>query len=132
MREQDFIGKLFNELDQVFSPKRNTIPLDIKKTESGVALHFYVPGIKKEDIKLDVDHERNFSISVSPKMDKEKVQEWVYMESMSAFEPRTRSMKLNPSLDTESISASLNDGILVVSFSKKEKKEPVKIDIEIK
>jgi len=132
MNEHDFLGKLFNEIDNLFIPKKSSIPLDIKKTENGIELHFYVPGIKKEDIKLDIDQERNFSITVAPKMDKEKLPEWVYMESMSAFETRTRSMKLNPSLDTESIEASLNDGILVVSFSKKEKKEPVKIDIAIK
>lgn len=132
MREQDFFEKLISEIDNVLSPKKNSIPLDIKKVENGMEFHFYVPGIKKEDISLDIDQDRKFTISVSPKMEKEKLPEWIYMESMSAFAPRSRTMILDESLNTESIEASLSNGILVVSFTKKEKKEPVKIDIAIK
>lgn len=132
MREQDFFEKLISEIDNVLSPKKNSIPLDIKKVENGMEFHFYVPGIKKEDISLDIDQDRKFTISVSPKMEKEKLPEWIYMESMSAFAPRSRTMILDESLNTESIEASLSNGILVVSFTKKEKKEPVKIDISIK
>lgn len=132
MREQDFFEKLISEIDNVLSPKKNSIPLDIKKVENGMEFHFYVPGIKKEDISLDIDQDRKFTISVSPKMEKEKLPEWIYMESMSAFAPRSRTMILDETLNTESIEASLSNGILVVSFTKKEKKEPVKIDISIK
>ncbi len=132
MREQDFFEKLISEIDNVLSPKKNSIPLDIKKVENGMEFHFYVPGIKKEDISLDIDQDRKFTISVSPKMEKEKLPEWIYMESMSAFAPRSRTMILDETLNTESIEASLSNGILVVSFTKKEKKEPVKIDITIK
>lgn len=133
MREQDIFGKILNEIDQFLVPKKDSIPLDIKKTDNGVELHFYVPGVKKEDIKLDVDQYRNFSIIISPKSDKDtdNDNQWIYIES-SAFGSKSRSMKLNPLLDTESISASLSDGILVVSFINKEKKEPVKVDIQIK
>lgn len=129
MREQDIFGKLLSEIDQLLVPKKETIPLDIKKTENGVELHFYVPGIKKEDIKLDVDQYRNFSIIVAPKIEKED--EWIYIES-TVSGAKSRSMKLNPTLDTESISASLTDGVLVVSFSNKAKKDPIKVDIQIK
>lgn len=131
MRENDLFRRLFSDLDSVFTPSKNSLPVDIRQSAEGLEFHAYVPGIQREHIVLDVSDDRKLRISVdSPDVaEKFKKEGWVVVES-SLTEKSSREFYLSSNIDLTSIKASLKDGILLVSFKYKEKSAPIKVDIE--
>lgn len=132
MREQDIFKRLINDFEQVLTPRKNSIPVDIKKTTNGLEFYVFVPGIKRDDISVDIDESRHLNISISSSVEDNDKEQWIYMESLAYFQRGERKFELSPEIDTASISASLSDGILVISFLNKEKVSPKKVDIQIK
>ena len=102
-----------------FSPSVNT-----REGEFAYHLDVDLPGVKKEDIKVDVKEgrltisgERNF---------KEEVKEEDYYKVETSFGKFTRSFDLPENVDVENIEASCENGVLEVVIPKLEKVENVK------
>ncbi len=102
-----------------FSPKVNT-----REGEFAYHLDVDLPGVKKEDIKVDVKDgrltisgERNF---------KEEVKEEDYYKVETSFGKFTRSFELPENVDVENIEASSENGVLEVIIPKLEKVDNVK------
>jgi HSP20 family protein len=94
--------------------------VDIVENEKAFELHLAVPGMNKEDFKIEVDA-NVLSISGERKFSKEKKD-----ENFHAIETQYGSFKRSFSLpekaDAASIQASYVNGILQVSIPKDEKK----------
>ena len=96
--------------------------------EKQIGIKADIPGVKKEDIKLDVD-DFVLSVSVTQKEEKEETKEkdgvqWHHTERSNSFVKR--SVRLPETADMESISAEYKDGVLSVSVPKREVPEKVK------
>lgn len=93
----------------------NVIKADIKETETNFIVYFDVPGVQKENIKLNVDKDNTLVVSI----------EKFHPSSSDIFHLKernegvfTRSLKLPPKIDITTITAKLDLGVLVVKFSK--------------
>lgn len=102
-----------------FAPSVNT-----REGEFAYHLDVDLPGVKKEDIKVDIKEgrltisgERNF---------KEEVKEEDYYKVETSFGKFTRSFDLPENVDVENIEASSENGVLEVVIPKLEKVENVK------
>lgn len=107
-----------------FTPSVNT-------REGDYAYHVEVdlPGVKKEDIKVEVKDNR-LSISGERKT-KEEVKEDEYYRVESSYGKFERSFMLPDNVDAENVSASCDDGVLEVVLPKKERNGGTK-QVEVK
>lgn len=107
-----------------FVPKVNT-------REGKYAYHIDIdlPGMKKEDINIDV-HDNSLSISGERKY-KDEIKEEDYYKVETSFGKFERVFTLPDNIDTENISANSADGVLEIIIPKQEKTTSKK-RIEIK
>ena len=112
------------------STERNFMPsVDIAETENMYELHVAVPGMKKEDFKLDIkDH--TLVISGERKWKEEKT-ERNFHRVESRYGSFSRSFTLPEDVKVENISAAYNDGILTLELPKDVKKQ-LKTTIKVK
>lgn len=102
-----------------FSPSVNT-----REGEFAYHLDIDLPGIKKEDIIVDVKDGR---LSISGERNfKEEVKEEDYYKVETSFGKFTRSFDLPENIDIENIEANSENGVLEVIIPKLEKVENIK------
>lgn len=117
----NFIDRFFN--DEFFGGRAltNFSPqVDIAETEKEFEIQFYVPGMKKEDITIDI-HDDRLTVSGERKMENEK-KEKNFHSVESHYGTFSRSFYLPENVNTEKVDASYKDGILHVVIPKDEKK----------
>jgi len=123
---------LYDELFGDFMPydrgvKFNFLRSDIIENEDSYILKIDIPGVKKENIKLDYN---NKYLTISYKEEKKDEEEKEkYLRRERHFGNFSRSFVFND-IDPSNISASYIDGVLIVTLNKK-KYEDIK-SIEIK
>lgn len=94
-----------------FTPSVNT-----REGEFAYHIDADLPGVKKEDIKVDI-HKDVLTISGERKT-KEEVKEEDYYKVETSFGKFTRSFTLPDSVDAENIDANYEDGVLEVVIPK--------------
>lgn len=103
-------------------------PTDVKELEDSYELNMNVPGLKKEDIDISV---KNGTLTIKSEKEtksEEKDVKYILKERSSSI--FSRSFKLPEEIDTNSISAKMEDGVLKLNIPKIEKKEETnKIEI---
>ena len=97
-----------------FVPKVNT-----REGEFAYHIDIDLPGMKKEDINIDV-HENSLTIS-GERNYKDEVKEKDYYKVETSFGKFERVFTLPDNIDTENISATTADGVLEVVIPKQEK-----------
>jgi HSP20 family protein len=104
--------------------------VDIYEEGKEVVLKADLPGMKKEDIKIDVSD--NILTITGEKRKEEKVEKEDYYRHERVFGSFHRKFELPTDLDTEKIKAHFEDGILEVRFpmTKEVEKKHMKISIE--
>lgn len=103
-----------------FTPAVNT-----REGEYAYHLEVDLPGVKKEDIKVDIE-ENKIVISGEKKL-KEELKEENYYKVESFYGEFKRSFTLPEGTDVENIHAESEDGVLEVTIPKLEKNEVEKI-----
>jgi HSP20 family protein len=99
---------------------------NVKETETEYALHIVAPGRNKESFKLSVLPSRVLTVSYEASDGNDT---WLHREfHLGSFE---RSFQLNESVDTEKISATYENGILVVTIPKKEEAQKSSFEIPV-
>lgn len=107
-----------------------TAPVNIQETEKGYELQLVAPGLKKEDIKVNVD--RNIlHIAYEHKDEQKEQQEGKWLRNEHRMRSFKRSFTLNDKIDATHINARYNDGILNISLPKKEQAEQAAQEIAI-
>jgi HSP20 family protein len=103
-------------------------PFEIKETKEGYLFKADVPGIKENDITINLTGSR---LTVSGKREEEKRQEhetyFSYERSYGSF---TRSFTLPDGVDGEKVSANLKEGVLSILVPKKPEAQPKKVEIK--
>ncbi len=110
-----------------FRPSVNT-----REGEFAYHIEVDLPGVKKEDIHVDVSEDNVLTISGERKA-KSEVKEDDYYKCESSYGKFTRSFTLPSNVDAESISANSEDAVLEVVIPKiKEEEKAVSRKIAVK
>ena len=113
---EDFTG-------QTFTPA-----VDIKETPQEFLVTAEVPGIRKEDIHIEVA-DNLLTLKGERKFEREEKNE-SYHRVERSFGAFSRSFTLPTSVKTDAIEAKFHDGLLSVRIPKAEEKVPKKIEIK--
>jgi HSP20 family protein len=121
-----------NELDRLFDTDRDagstfSPAMDIAEHENEYTLLLAIPGVKKDDVKLHVE---NNVLTISGERKRYQLPEKAsFVRNEIATGEFTRTVKLSQDIDTEQISAELNDGVLKIVLPKQEAAKPRTITI---
>jgi HSP20 family protein len=113
----------FRGLEEVFdqSPRLRsagmTPRMDVRETAQGYVIHAEVPGVKKEDIRVDVDGNQ-VSISAQAQRESEEKSENMLCTERS-WGQYYRSFTLPQAVDDAQATAEYHDGILALTLPKK-------------
>jgi len=118
----DFFKDAVTTRQNGFTPR-----IDIVETETGFELEVQLPGIKKEDINVNINN-NVLSVSGERKFD-DKQEGKKFLRVESRFGSFNRSVQLPEGIDPESVKAGYKDGILSISIDKSEKKISKQIKI---
>jgi HSP20 family protein len=94
--------------------------VDIYENEKDYEVHVVVPGMKKDDFKIDLN-DNYLTISGERKLSKE-TNEKTFHSIESQYGTFTRSFSLPDNVDANKINAKYENGILTITIPKDEKK----------
>lgn len=121
----DFLGKDF--FDRTSYPK-----VDVRDEEDKLVIEAEIPGLKKDQISVEVDENNVIRIKGEKKEKSENNKNYVHRElKHSSF---CRTFKLPTTVDVGKLTANFENGILEINLPKKviENKEPTVRKIDIK
>ena len=102
--------------------------IDVVETDKEIVATAEMPGLKKEDININITDER-LEISTESKHEEEKHgKDYLYKERRSGS--YYRSVALPSSVDPDNAKASYNNGVLEVKMPKTEIKKKTSLKIE--
>ena len=126
----DIFGGFFD--DSFFNESRNKelMKTDIKEGENEYTLEIEMPGIKKENVKIELS---KGYITISAENNNEvEEKEKNYIRRERHYGSFTRSFYVGDKVEMDDINASMDNGILCITVPKEESEEPEKKYIEIK
>ncbi|KAG0040318.1 hypothetical protein BGZ83_002558 [Gryganskiella cystojenkinii] len=101
--------------------------VDVYETDKGWNIHVELPGVRKEDIKIDAsDHA--VTLSAESKFSKDYTRDNVRYQERR-FGTFSRTIPLPTSVERDKIDASFKDGVLCLSLPKGEVAQPRKITV---
>ena len=111
---EDFLETMpFNDYrNQSWCPAVN-----IKENDSSYGIEFAVPGMKKEDFKINLEN-NTLTISSEKEETKEEANE-KYTRKEFSVRSFSRSFTLPKTVEAENISAAYTDGVLTINIPKK-------------
>ena len=113
-----FTPRLFDFDDDFFNKEVATPLANIKETSKEFKLDLSVPGMKREDFKIDVD---NGTLTISSEKETEKNEEDEnFCRREFSYSSFSRNFLLPENVDENNINAKYNDGMLQVTIPKKE------------
>ena len=128
-RNQDFMPTLFNELLNWNDTTYSTPRMNIMETKDNYKLELCIPGLTKEDVKLNIDAEGNLVVEiVKENKVEEKKEEMRYLRHEFSVEHFCQTVMLPDDIHKEQISAKVENGILDITIPKvtiEEKKKAV-------
>jgi len=129
----NYLNSVFNQLEEGKAPESavDFIPtVNTREADDAYYVEVDLPGIKKEDISIDVD-ENVLTVSGERKVSEEQKEE-NYYKVESRFGRFERSFTLPEDVDAEKIEAESKDGVLQIRIPKVQQvdKAPKKIEIK--
>lgn len=127
--DEPFSSMLSGFIDDMMEIAGSNFRADIKENESEYIIEAELPGMKKEDIQLDINNDYLIISAEKEEESEEKTENYICRERRKGS--CRRSFYLS-NVDQENIKAEYNEGVLKVHLPKEEE-APVKnrsIDIE--
>ena len=122
-----FDSFLTDHLPELY-PDGQSPATNIAETAEGYELSFEMPGFAQEDIQIDV-HKHQLTVSAERKaVEKQEGTTWHRVEQRSG--KWSRAITLPEAADTESISASYDRGMLLITLRKHPESQPRRVQIE--
>jgi HSP20 family protein len=123
----DFLGKDFFDFNPVQSFGKTIPAVNIKETETDFKIEVAAPGLKKEDIKVELEN-GVLTISAENKTEKEEAdKDGRYTRREFSYSSFKRSFTVNEdSVDADKIEGKYENGVLNLQLPKKAKSEPEK------
>jgi len=113
-----------------FGDERFVPAVDIKETDDKYLIEAELPGIKKEDVHIEVK-DGVLTLRGERKHEEEK-SEGNYTRIERAYGQFQRSFTLPVNVEEDKISASYKDGVLAIELPKGEKAKPKQIEVKAK
>ena len=131
-RERSIFDEFFNRFTSDWSatPMTNYPRMDVVENDKEVAVYAYLPGYKKEGIKLNVVDDKLVLSGKREELEIPENSEWLRNERVSGS--FTRVLGLSEEVDKTKIEAKMENGVLEVHLMKKEEVKPKEIPIKIK
>ena len=132
---QNRLNSIFNdfarpEAGQETLAAGNFVPaVDVYEDEQKLVLKLEVPGIKQEDLDVRVENQ-TLTVKGERKLENEEKEE-NFHRIERRFGTFTRSFTLPVSVDTASIAAKYENGVLAIQLAKKEAAKPRQVKVEI-
>ena len=126
-----FKSPFWNSTDDSFSGAAKMMRTDVRENEVGYVLSMELPGCRKEDINIELN-EGYLTVSASRSSSKEDTTEGKYIRKERFEGSCKRSFYVGDYPSESNVSASYNDGILVLEIPKQPEpmpEEPRKISI---
>ena len=112
--------------------KGMVVPVDIKEFEDKYVVRAEIPGIKKEDIKLDIK-KNSLKIEATKSIENEEEdKKKKYHKTEFRYGEYSRTLYFPEDVDIENCDAALDHGILTINLQKALKEEEKCCKIEIK
>jgi HSP20 family protein len=107
--------------------------VDVREDKDHLYVEAELPGFKKDEVDINLENQ-NLTISAehresndSKNTEKAEKPEWLLRERR--YTRFQRSFTLPPTVDSQSVVAKLNDGILTVTLNKREESKPRRITV---
>ena len=94
------------------------IKMDVKENDNAYTVHADIPGVKKEDIHVNIEGNQ-VSISAETRMEKEEKEGEKVLRSERYSGKVSRSFTLAHDVDEAQAQAKYNDGVLELTLPKK-------------
>jgi HSP20 family protein len=95
-----------------------SIKLDVNENDKLFTVKAEIPGVKKEDIQVDIDDDR-VSVRVELKQEKEEKNDEKVVYSERSYGMASRSFTLPSSIDAQGAKAEYKDGVLTLALPKR-------------
>lgn len=105
-----------------------TMKIDVNEDDKGFTVKADIPGVKKEDIQVDVDEDR-ISVRAEAKKEKEEKKGEKVVYSERSYGMVSRSFSLPAAVDAKGAKAEYKDGVLSLVLPKKSNGSAKRINI---
>jgi len=131
---QDRVNRLFHESvsegrDESLSTSSFAPAVDVYEDEHNITLKIEVPGIDEKDIDVRIEN-NTLTVHGERKFEKEEKEE-NYRRIERRYGSFTRTFTLPNIVDTESVSANYEKGVLKVKLDKKAEAKPKQIKVNV-
>src|SRR5207302_10235282 len=130
---QDRMNRLFrdsySDREEALTTSTFAPPVDVYEDEHNVTLKIEVPGIDEKDLDVRVEN-NTLTVHGERKFEKEEKEE-NFRRIERQYGSFTRSFTLPNTVDTESIHANYDKGILKVRLAKKAEAKPKQIKVNV-
>ncbi|WP_263367255.1 Hsp20/alpha crystallin family protein [Edaphobacter bradus] len=132
---QHRLNSIFNEFPRVsgetesLSTGNFVPPVDVYEDAHKVVLKLEVPGIKQEDLDIRLENQ-TLTVKGERKFEKEEKEENFHRIERS-YGSFVRSFTVPQTVDTDSIAASYDAGVLTISLNKKAEAKPKQVKISV-
>ena len=126
MSDRKDIAKKEEKAIEKTSELRTAIPsVDIYENEDTILLHADMPGVKKQDVSVNIDN-GTLSLSGVRRFTKTGASTWKEFSDVEYV----RRFSIPQSIDVDKVEAELKDGVLKLYLSKSEAAKPKRIEIK--
>src|SRR5437764_38547 len=131
---QDRMNRLFRDSygdsrEEALTTSTFAPPVDVYEDEHNVTLKIEVPGIDEKDIDVQIEN-NTLTVHGERKFEKEEKEE-NFRRVERQYGSFTRSFTLPNTVDTESIHANYDKGILKIELAKKAEAKPKQIKVNV-
>ena len=126
--DEQYFNDVFGDFFKARGGNTRQMNCDIQELDEHYLLTIEMPGIAKDDIKIEVKSDR-LTVTASKKNLTEEDHK-SFLKRERSFGTFTRSFTLSEMLDTEQIEASYEDGVLHLAIPKKAEVKPRFVDIK--
>jgi HSP20 family protein len=131
---QDRVNRLFHDSftegrDESLATSSFAPAVDVYEDEHNVTLKIEVPGIDEKDIDVRIEN-RTLTVHGERKFEKEEKEE-NYRRVERQYGSFSRTFTLPNTVDTESVSADYEKGVLKIKLAKKAESKPKQIKVNV-
>jgi HSP20 family protein len=124
-----FRGFFVRPVEMGNAPDAPTVKIDVKEQDKTFLVHAEMPGIKKEDIHVNIDGS-TVSISAERKQEKDVKEGERVLRIERYFGKVSRSFQLGQDIDESQASAKFTDGVLELTLPKKAATQSKRLTID--
>ena len=133
---QDRINRIFDEsfsrtadVDDDISMSAWKPSVDIYETDKAIILKAELPGIKKEDVSVEIKD--NVLTLRGERVEDKEIKEGSYFRKERCFGTFSRAFNLQHRVQPDKIKAKFKDGILEIEIPKPEEEKPKQITVNV-